>query len=231
MARQPRAVFAGLSHLVALRVQHQQSLAVDDEDRANAVRLLGEAMRGQGASLHAYGLKQDLVELVVTPPSADALSRAMQAFARRHTAAFNRRHGRHGGLWAGRFAATALESEPWLLRAMVRVEQPTAESVRQWSSAAHHVGLRSDPLINEPTTYWSLGNTPFEREARYRLLLLEKAPVEWTQALDSALRGGRPLGSEPFLAALGATAQRSFTRPLRGRPPKSRSATQNVSPI
>ena len=120
MARQPRAVFAGLPHLVALRVQHQQSLAIDDQDRASALVLLGESMQVQGVSLHAYGLKQDLVELVVTPTSAEALSRAMQAFARRHAVAFNRRHGRHGGLWAGRFAATALEAEPWLLRAMVR---------------------------------------------------------------------------------------------------------------
>ncbi len=221
MARQPRAVFAGLAHLVALRAQHQQSLAIDDEDRASALVLLGESMQAQGVSLHAYGLKQDLVELVVTPTSAEALSRAMQAFARRHAVAFNRRHGRHGGLWAGRFAATALEAEPWLLRAMVRVEQATADAMHRWSSGTHHAGLRSDPLISEPAAYWALGNTPFEREATYRQLLAERAPIEWSQAFGSALRSGRPLGSESFLAALGVQAQRSFARPVRGRPPRT----------
>jgi putative transposase len=223
MARQPRAFFAGLPHLVALRVQHQQSLSVDDEDRTKALVLLGEAMQAHGACLHAYGLKQDLVELVATPTSADSLSRAMQAFAKRHAAAFNRRHGRHGGLWAGRFAATALEADPWLLRAMVRVEQPTAESTtRPWSSAAHHAGLRSDPLVSEPAAYWGLGNTPFEREAAYRQLLVAPTPTEWTLALDAALRGGWPLGSESFLLALGARAQRSFVRRPRGRPLKAK---------
>ena len=226
MARQPRAVFAGLPHLVALRVQHQQSLAVDDEDRSNALSRLGAAMQAQAVSLHAYGLRQDLVELVVTPNSSDSLSRAMQDFAKRHAAAFNRRHGRHGGLWAGRFAVAALEADPWLLRAMVRVEQPLADALRPWSSAAHHAGLRADPLISEPAAYWGLGNTPFEREAAYRQLLLERTPVEWTLALDAALRGGRPLGSEAFLRFLEAQAHRSFARAPRGRPAKSTSVRE-----
>jgi putative transposase len=220
MARLPRAVFAGVPHLAVLRVQHGQLLAADDLDLAAALSALGDAMRSNAIDLHAYGIDEQRVEIVVTPPAAEALSRAMQAFARRHAAAFNRRHGRRGGLWAGRFEAAALDAEPWLLRAMVRVEQSPGGAVRACSSAAHHAGLRSDALISDPPAFWALGNTPFEREARYRSWLAEPLPAEWVLALDAAVRGGWPLGSDDFVAKLAERVGRPLKRRPRGRPAK-----------
>jgi putative transposase len=218
MARQSRAVFGGLPHLVALRVQHQQTLAVDDADRAAAVHLLSEGMRSADVLIHAYGIDDQRVELVVTPPSAEALSRAMQSFARRHAAAFNRRHARHGSLWAGRFEAAVLESESWLWRAMLRVEQSPEGGWRALSSAAHHCGLVADARISEPTAYWTLGNTPFERDQRYRAALAEPLPPAWRSSMDAALRGGWPLGSAAFIAGLSERSSRTLMRRLPGRP-------------
>lgn len=218
MARQPRAVFGGLPHLLSLRVQHQQTLAVDDTDRAAALHLLSDSMRSADVLIHAYGLDDQQVDLVVTPPSAEVLSRAMQGFARRHAAAFNRRHGRRGSLWAGRFEAAALESEPWLLRAMLRAEQAPTGGWRAVSSAAHHCGLVIDARISEPAVYWALGNTPFERDQRYRAALSEPLPSVWCASMDEALRGGWPLGSEAFVARLSEHSARPLRRRLPGRP-------------
>jgi putative transposase len=106
---------------------------------------------------------------------------------------------------------------------MVRVEQPAGGLARPCSSAAHHGGLGTDSLITEPPAYWLLGNTPFEREARYRAWLSEPLPAAWLQAFDAALRGGWPLGSEAFVAKLTEQAGRPLARRPRGRPALPRS--------
>ena len=60
-------------------------------------------------ALHAYALLDDAVQLLLRPPSDAALSRMMQALGRRYVAAFNRRHGRSGTLWDGRFRAGVVQ--------------------------------------------------------------------------------------------------------------------------
>lgn len=38
----------------------------------------------------------------------------------------------------------------------------------EWSSYAHHAGIKPDPVIRDHAVYWNLGNTPFARELAYK---------------------------------------------------------------
>lgn len=90
-----------------------------------------------------------------------------------------------------------------------------------WSSLRHHLGALRDPLITEPSAYWTLGNTPFEREAAYRAWIEQGVSENDKQRIVGALMSGRPLGDAAFVAELQRLTARSLTPRPRGRPRKT----------
>ena len=220
MARLPRLAAAGHPHLVYQRTVHGQSAFKDDDDRHRFLHIATEASRQTGTVVHAYALLDEEVFLLATPAHADSLSRFMQSMGRRYNASFNRRHGRQGALWAGRFRAGILEHSRvldamWLIDSRV---EDGGDGAR--SSGAHHLGGARSALVVEHPAYWALGNTPFDREAAYRGLLLTGLSASVEAALLDAAKHGRTVASAAFVAVLEAQLDRSLTPARRGRPRK-----------
>lgn len=224
MARLPRLILAGMPHLVAQRGHDGGLIVRDDVDRSAWVGLLRDAVATHDLDLHAWALRDDRFELVLTPPQPQALSRAMQSLARRHAAAFNRRHSRRGTLWESRFSVALVQPGPWLADTMLNVEAgapPGSSPTRDdgsWSSRAHHLGRQRDPVIVEASVWWALGNTPFEREAIWLRRLEQGLPPDSVTAIDTALRRGRPLGEPSFIEQLQPHCAFPLTPRPRGRP-------------
>ena len=237
MARQPRLSLPGVLHYVVQRGHNGGAIAVDAHDAEHLLQVLREAARLHRVVLHAYALTVGELRLLATPESADGLSRMMQALGRRHAAAFNRRHGRTGALWDGRFRSALVEPGPATLLALRQVdalaapgaadasgawgpaEPPTLPAAAvERSSLAHRTGGRRDAALVDPPAYWQLGNTPFERESRYRQLVAEPPAALELTALQQALQGGRVFGSPAFLAELARLADRPLVPRPRGRP-------------
>lgn len=227
MARLARLAAAGLAHLLIQRGNNGQPVFIDRPDRESYLHLLREAAMASQVAIHAYALTDNEAILLATPADAAGLSRMMQALGRRYVARFNRRHGRSGTLWEGRFRATVIEAERYLHTAICFVElAPLRAGLAReapdypWSSARHHLGLASDPLVTDHSLYWALGNTPFEREAAHGQLLQRALTGEQTGAIADATMKGWALGSESFKARLEAHTQRRVRPGLRGRPRK-----------
>lgn len=216
MARLPRLAIAGHAHHLTQRGIDQQPVFADDEDREAYLADLRQAARDSQVTLQAYVLMDDHVHLVATPARREGLGQLMQRTGRRYVGRFNKRHGRSGPLWDGRFRASVLDPERFVLSCLAHIElNPVrhqkverAEDFR-WSSAAHHLGLRSDPMLVDPPAYWRLGNTPFERESAYRRLL-EASGLDLVIVgrLRSATRNGWAIGSEAFLRQIAALSPR-----------------------
>jgi putative transposase len=230
MARLPRLALAGHAHHVIQRGHNRQSVFADAADRQAYLQALREAAATLRVAVHGYVLMDDHVHLLLTPREAADLSRLMQALGRRYVAAFNRRHGHVGTLWEGRFRAAVVEADRNLLQVLRCIEQnPVRRGLCAqaadwpWSSACHHLGRLREPLLTEPTAYWALGNTPFEREAAWQRLLDEPmAPDAVATVVDSALKG-HALGTGAFLAKVAQAADRPLQPRPRGRP-RSRAA-------
>jgi putative transposase len=225
MARLPRLALAGELHQVALRGHNGTAAFLDEADRADFLRMLQQAAQEQGVAVHAYVLLDAEVRLLATPSRDESLSRLMQSLGRRYVLAFNRRHHRRGTLWEGRFRSSVIEGTAWLLDATLRLEcLPVEQGLSAapadwpWSSARHHLGRIRDPVVTEHGAYWTLGNTPFERESAHALLLAQGAAAARTDALDQALQRGHALGSGAFLARLSESTTRPLTARPRGRP-------------
>ncbi len=227
MARLPRLALAGHLHHLIHRGHNLQPIVVDDEDRKALLAALQDSAATHKVAIHAYVVMPNHLHLLATPAADDGLSRMMQALGRRYVSAFNLRHGRVGTLWEGRFRAAPLEAESHLLTVMRSIELnpqraglSTEPGDFPWSSAAHHLGRRRDPLVTDPPGFWALGNTPFERELAWRRWLEEgESEAERQQLIDSALKGW-PLGSARFLQLLSELSERPLVRRPRGRPRK-----------
>lgn len=225
MARLPRLEIAGQVHLVVQSGREGRKVLAEDEDRRNFCEALGFCARRWGVLVHAYALTDNRALLLLTPGTQGCLGRMMQQLNRRFAGALNSRTAQQGPVWSGRYQATVVESGTSVLTAMRYVEwEPVAEGLAAspldwpWSSAQHHGGIRADPLVAHHASYWQLGNTPFDREARYRRLLeAPLAPGERAH-MESRVRGGWPLGSEAFIRALGARTPRRLAPARRGRP-------------
>ncbi len=232
MARLPRLSIAGLPHLLEQSGHNGQPVSTGAEDRQAYRDFLARASGETAVSIHAYCLMPTRVLLLATPRDAEGLSRLMQRVGRQYTAWFNRRHGRSGTLWAGRFRTTVIDPQTELVPAMRHVEVDAALAgdgqappEARVSSVAHHLGTAVDPLVSDHAAFWALGNTPFERHAAYRLLVLQPLSAAERHRADEAVRKGWALGPEGFLAALAAQSERRL-RPLTPGRPRRGARTQ-----
>lgn len=217
MARRPRLTWPGHGHLVRQDCVHGQPLWVDEDDVLALRRALGAMAAQHRVAIWAYALLPTALELVLCPQTSEGLGRFMQGLSRHYVPAFNRRHGRLGALWASRFRATIVEPGEWLLACVARVEQRAVRSGVP-GSQDHHLGQKRDPLVIDATEFWSLGNTPFEREDAWRQRLDSEPAGELEPAMDQALRGAWPLGGHDFTVQLGARTGRPTSPRPPGRP-------------
>lgn len=225
MARSRRLAVAGYPHHLIQRGNNRCAIFVDASDRNEYLAMLREAAVSAGVALHAYVLMDNHVHLLGTPAAADALSRMMQVLGRNYVGWFNHRHGRSGTLWEGRFRSSLIEGDPYLLACMryielnpVRAGMVASAEAFAWSSARHHLGLRTDALLTDHALFWSLGNTPFEREAAWRRFLEEGVPQTEAQVFAFAVVRGRALGSDAFLGRVASETGLRVTPGRRGRP-------------
>ena len=220
MARLPRLVLPGEAHYLIQRAQAglgEAGICADAVDRAAFAGALREAAAAEGVQVHAYALLPSELQLLATPALAPALGRMVQALGRRYVSAYNRRHGRRGTLWEGRFRCAVVEPGATRLAVLRLIDgQPVVDA--GLSSAPHRNGGPRDPLLQDPPEVWQLGNTPFEREAAYRALLAQGLPHAQAEALRLAALGGWAAGSASFAAGVAKAAARPARPRPRGRP-------------
>jgi len=235
MARLARLSVAGLPHLLALRGAQGASVFRSDADREQLLAMLRQVAQEARLALHGYALLPDAIYLLATPPDAAATGRAMQSLGRRYVRRFNDQHARSGALFDGRFRSTVLEPDEWLLPCLRFVEtRPVAAGLAadaahfRWASAAHHAGFAAESWLDDPPSYWALGNTPFDRQAAWRAYLGAAVAATEVQCISQALMGGWALGGVTFVADLGRTTARRAVPGKPGRPRKSVAAATDA---
>lgn len=228
MARLPRLTLADRLHHVIQRGNNRQDVFVGAADRERMLALLAEHAPRLGVAVHAYVLMDNHFHLLATPSTTNGLPQLMQAVGRSYVRWFNDQHGRSGTLWEGRYRATLIQPERYLLPCMaymdlnpVRAGLVADPREFRWSSHHHYIGLRHDRLVTPHPLYWTLGNTPFAREAAYAETV-HAGVSQRDQALltHSALQGWAA-GDADFLAQIEAATTRRVVKGRAGRRPRA----------
>ena len=213
MARPPRLEHPGALWHVSVRGAGRAEVFVDDADRTAFLALLARTSSTYGWRLHAWALASRSYELLVETPEP-TLSRGMRDLNGVTTQRFNRRHGRSGPLFAGRFRAVLVEREAHLLTLVRHVlDAPVREGLTSaakgwpWSSFRATAGLVEAPRwLDTSPTLEALGGRPGAARRRFAAFV-EKAAI----AADdpwSRRRGQVFLGSEEFAREAGRRAER-----------------------
>ncbi len=238
MARAARLTVPGLAHVVQWRALAGLQLWDAADDRRDFERLLTDICLTERMPVHAYALRTDGVLLLLRPAHEAHLSRVLQALGRRFGALFNRRHGRVGPLWCGRFLSCALEPGAPTLDALVWCEggdagmqragdagnageaSPGMELGHDRSSLKQRLNPTPRSVVADCPEWWGLGNTPFERERHYVQRLEQGVSKQALVDFQRALLGGWPVGSARFCAELASQLGRTTRPAARGRPSK-----------
>ncbi len=210
---------------VTHRGVNRAAVFLDDVDFALYRSLMGQALAREGVALHAYVLMTNHVHLLLTPGRERALSRAMSWLGKGYVPSFNRRHGRTGTLWEGRFRSCLVDSDGYLLTVYRYVElNPVRAAMVErpedypWSSVHANLGTVVDPLVTPHAVLESMGACASGGAAWYRDWLRGGVAADDLAAIRTHVRQERAYGSLRFQAMVAATLNRPVAvRPV-GRP-------------
>ncbi len=235
MPRPPRIELVDVPQHIVQRGNNRQATFFADSDFRFYKECLRDAANKHGCEVHAYVLMRNHVHLLITPRQANATAKFMQSLGRRYVRYVNDRHGRTGTLWEGRYRASVVESERYLLACCryIELNPVRAEMVKDpadypWSSYRRQVlGEPDDEVVDHPL-YLALGNTAAARRQAYGAVFRQAIDAALLKDIRQSVNRCGVLGSEPFKDHLEAVLSRPVRPGRRGRPVKqSRPETGN----
>ncbi|MBI5121271.1 MAG: transposase [Rhodospirillales bacterium] len=196
-----------------------------DEDYGFYLDCLSESARKFGCDIHAYVLMTNHAHLLATPRVAGGVSKMMQSIGRRYVRYFNHAYKRTGTLWEGRYKATLIDSEQYLLACSryielnpLRAEMVAAPGDYPWSSFAAHALGKSSGVLSFHPLYLQLGATPRERQGAYLALFEQALGNEMLESIRDATNKSWVLGGERFKEEIADLSGRRVAPAPRGRP-------------
>jgi len=223
MARLPRFVISGQAQHVIQRGNNRDVIFVADEDYQYYLKKLGDACKKYECELHAYVLMTNHVHLLITPNTAHGISKVMQTIGRYYVQYFNYQYQRTGTLWEGRYKATLIDSEDYLLRCSryielnpVRSGMVKAATDYPWSSYHFNALGRENKLITPHAIYNALGVSNEKRRLNYHALFKEHIPENEVEEIREATNKAWVLGGDRFKAEIDSLMDRQIQPKSRG---------------
>jgi REP element-mobilizing transposase RayT len=115
MARPIRIEYEGAVYHVTLRGNERRPIFKTDGDRERFIQTLSDSVERYDVRLYLYCLMSNHVHMVLETPRGN-LSRFMHRLQTSYTVYFNRRHRRSGHLMQGRFGASLVDEDSYILK-------------------------------------------------------------------------------------------------------------------
>ncbi len=237
MSRPLRIEFPGALYHVTARGNRCEAIYEDDGDRRLFLEVLGEVVKNFNWLCHAYCLMTDHYHLVVETSNGN-LAKCMRQLNGVYTQKLNRRQGRCGHVFQGRYAAILVDADAYLfdLARYVVLNSVRAGMVGdpgkwKWSSYRATTGrVRPPPwlAVNALLEHFAPDRTAAVR--RYRRFVAQGMDAEsvWSglnrqvflgddafvARMQSFLRGGSPDTSIPPDPSIPRAQQRPPAPPL-----------------
>lgn len=227
MARLPRYFAPNTPQHVILRGNNRTVIFGAEPDYPFFRECLQDASERFGCAIHAYVLMTNHVHLLMTPESEDSIGKTLQSVGRRYVQYFNYTYRRTGTLWEGRYKATVIDGETYLLTCSryielnpVRAQMTAHPRDYPWSSYHANADGAADGLVRPHSLYRTLGRTQAERQDAYRELFRSRIGERALAAIREATNKGWALGDGRFRTKVEQLSGRRATPLPKGRPPK-----------
>lgn len=198
---------------VIQRGNDKQPCFLADQDYLVYLALLGAQSARTGCAIHAYCLMTNHVHMLLTPQRVISIAALMHAIGQRYAAYFNRKYGRTGTMWEGRFKSCLVDSAEYTVACYRYIEMNPVRAgmVRQpdqypWSSSNGNCGMRHDLILTPHPEYEAIG------PGAYRAVLLDQLPEGLLTVLRETVNSGRPLGARAFKDSIERSTGRRTTK-------------------
>ncbi|RUO37286.1 transposase [Aliidiomarina shirensis] len=217
MPRRRRAYVPGIGAHVIQRGNNRQITFKDDSDRSVFVSYLIEYLVEFDVKIHAWVLMSNHFHFYCTSEHKWGISRFIQILCSRYTRYFNKRHGRTGTLWEGRYYSAMVQSAKHSLNLYKYIEQNPVKAGLvaragdfHWSSYATNARGVPSSICTPHPDYLALGKNDQERRSEYRRLFSFDCSSEFLEDIRSATMSNGALGDEAFLKRLSDLTGVSF---------------------
>jgi putative transposase len=224
MARLPRYGLPGQPQHVIQRGNNRGAIFARPADYRHFLEYLEVACAEHECAVHAYVLMTNHVHLLITPTRAGAIGRVMQSVGRLYVPYFNWSQGRVGGLFQGRFRATPIDTEQYLLTCYQYIERNPVRAgiVRRpadyrWSSYHANALGQTDSLVTPHERYLALGTGASTRRQAYRSIYGHELDESTVVEIRTAAWTGWALGSDRFREEVARLSRRRAIPLLRGQ--------------
>ena len=228
MARKPRYNVVGLPQHVIQRGNNRQECFFNDEDRLFYCECLKEASKKYRCDIHTYVLMTNHVHLLTTPRIENGISFMMQSVGRRYVRYINNVYRRSGALWEGRYKASLVGSDNYVLACYRYIEQnPVRAGMVDhpveygWSGHRHNAGFNFDPLIVAHSAYENLAPETTLRQEYYQSIFNKDIPESDITCIRRSINKNQVFGDQHFILSLENRLNRRIREGQPGRPKKN----------
>ena len=205
MARPLRIEFDGAVYHIMARGNAGDDIFRDDDDRAEFLSVLAEVCEGFDWRVLCYCLMANHIHLVIATDRA-TLSRGMRQVLGVYSQRFNRRHGRYGHVFQGRYKALLVETSAYLIQLCAYVlRNPVAAGLVSgakqwpWSSYLLNSGKKRAAWFDPAPLWDELGTDEAGAGRAVAAVLRKDQPAP-------AARGQLCYGGDAFAARLAKKA-------------------------
>jgi len=231
MPRPLRITLPNLPFHILDRGNNHQVVFRDEKDFIYFLKLLKRYKKELKFKLYHLCLMPNHIHLMIEPTIEGSLSKIMMRLTLAYSAYFNGKYKAVGHVWQGRYKSSLIDKEGYFIWCGIYIElNPVRAGLVarpedwRWSSYRFYAFEETNPLIKElidiDPYYQDLGNTPKERQRKYREniegVMKEKFLKDIRQKLDEGVFGG-----SVFIQQMKKKFKISSLRP-RGRPRKKK---------
>ena len=225
MARKPRFTLPGVPQHVIQRGHNREPCFYSESDNLRYLDNLKEAAERNSVAIHAYVLMTNHVHLLVTPAQSHGITHMMQDTGRKYVRYINHIYKRTGTLWEGRYKASLVDSEAYLLTCMryiemnpVRANMVEHPGDYRWTSYHSNAGAHQRSMLEAHPVYKRLGLSLEQQQCAYRELFNKDLDKEELHVIREVLNQELVLGREDFKDEIERMTQRQTRAGVSGRP-------------
>ncbi len=226
MPRYPRLFLPNYPLHIVQRGHDRQAVFAAHADYQFYLDNLAEMRATLEIRVYGYCLMTNHVHLIVAPgDDTQAVSKMLKVLAARQTRRVNKIERRSGTLWEGRFKASLIDSDNYLLACHRYVDlNPVRASIvnspehYRWSSYREHAGIAAAQSIDMSPAYTALGSTGATRCRAYREFVAAGINDRELGQIRVATKRNQIIGTDEFRHRIEQRIGRRISARGQGRP-------------
>jgi len=227
MPREARIIIPNFPYHILNRGNNKEIIFFEDGDFRFFLRQVKKYKEKFGVKIYHHCEMPNHFHFLGEPPTLQSLGKFMHGIMFVYAQWLQRKYGKSGHIWQGRYKSSLIEKEDYLVQCGYYIEDNPRRAglVKNledwpWSSYQFYAFGKPDPIVDIDLEYLKLGATSEERQERYRKFIMMTQEEKWSNNIREKLAQGI-LGSEKFVKEIVERFKIKLAKPgQRGRPSK-----------